>query len=710
MDNDKDEKADEKLEAESPLNNERSSEEEIQLVENASFGKYLCVLQRNHEKVLRGDLAQHKQIKPILSLETGHEMDKEDFYHMQVVENHASVKENVPFSPNDHFEKLQIDEVIKMLPEAPEYKIFYSVDEALKLSMEVVKSGKPNYAGLKVKVKSGFNTEAFRFLLQGYENAEMIVNGVTYGWPLGWTAYPLPHCQTVPNHPTVEREYPLATKEWLQEQIEHGMIVGPFPREKIPWRNISTIPLHSVVKDEQLGTRRFCADPSFVPRGIPEGWGSINQGIPKGQYLGNFFDYRLPKVRDFVKDAIDIGLEKVKGFKIDWSHAYRQNPLCPGDWWLTMLSFDEGYYLDIKSNFGFRSSGIFNQMESEAIPFMLNKIKFSIEGKWRMRAFFDDEVGLAEPQIVEELFQTSLALHKLLGIRVSVSRDHVIPPTRKLIALGIVLDFDLGVIYMPPAKLDKLRMIVQEMKEKEFLSRHDLLLNHWAEVVVSGRIFVNRMLKAFRQMSPNQDLFCPSEDFWKDLRWWERAAPFLNYKAMMIPKQFGPENTVDMDASTSWGMGAVNYINKEFFMVGNPPVLKDLPIHCGEMAVLMLVVDVWAGQIATIVQEMSEDQGSVSLFKSSHVVLKSDNQAVISTINNGRAVDDFLGIGMRYVHHQMALRDSKLSLSYVKSKENVIADGLSRGSEASVNDLISSGFTQIFVPCERLSALLVLDF
>ena len=107
---------------------------------------------------------------------------------------------------------------------------------------------------------------------------------------------------------------------------------------------------------------------------------------------------------------------------------------------------------------------------------------------------------------------------------------------------------------------------------------------------------------------------------------------------------------------------------------------------------------------------MSEDQGSVSLFKSSHVVLKSDNQAVISTINNGRAVDDFLGIGMRYVHHQMALRDSKLSLSYVKSKENVIADGLSRGSEASVNDLISSGFTQIFVPCERLSALLVLDF
>ena len=60
MDNDKDKKADEKLESESPLNNKRSSEEEIQLVEKASFEKYLCVLQRNHEKVLRGDLAQDK--------------------------------------------------------------------------------------------------------------------------------------------------------------------------------------------------------------------------------------------------------------------------------------------------------------------------------------------------------------------------------------------------------------------------------------------------------------------------------------------------------------------------------------------------------------------------------------------------------------------------------------------------------------------------
>ena len=65
-----------------------------------------------------------------------------------------------------------------------------------------------------------------------------------------------------------------------------------------------------------------------------------------------------------------------------------------------------------------------------------------------MRTFFDDEITLVEPEIAQELYQVSLELHELLGIRISSSRDHAIPPTRKLLALGIVLDFDLGVIYM----------------------------------------------------------------------------------------------------------------------------------------------------------------------------------------------------------------------------------------------------------------------
>ena len=125
------------------------------------------------------------------------------------------------------------------------------------------------------------------------------------------------------NHPTVEKEYPLQTEKWLKEQVSKGMIVGPVERDQIPWRNLTTHPLHSVVKDEQAGTRRMCVDASFVPVGTPPGFGSLNQGIPKGAYMGKPFKFNLPTIRDFVQDAIKIGLKSARGFKIDWSYAYR---------------------------------------------------------------------------------------------------------------------------------------------------------------------------------------------------------------------------------------------------------------------------------------------------------------------------------------------------------------------------------------------------
>ena len=83
-----------------------------------------------------------------------------------------------------------------------------------------------------------------------------------------------------------------------------------------------------------------------------------------------------------------------------------------------------------------------------------------------MRTFFDDEIVLADPSIANELYENSL-LHKLLGIRISSSTDHVIPPTRVLLALGIVLHFDLAIIYMPENKLEKLKLTLEHLKGKE---------------------------------------------------------------------------------------------------------------------------------------------------------------------------------------------------------------------------------------------------
>ena len=82
-----------------------------------------------------------------------------------------------------------------------------------------------------------------------------------------------------------------------------------------------------------------------------------------------------------------------------------------------------------------------------------------------------------------------------------------------------------------------------------------------------------------------------------------------------------------MDASGSFALGAINYITKEFVLLPTPTIISALPIHVGEMAVLMLVDDAWAGPTR------GELSGEEPNFCSKNLDLYSDNQAVIASVN-----------------------------------------------------------------------------
>ena len=171
---------------------------------------------------------------------------------------------------------------------------------------------------------------------------------------------------------------------------------------------------------------------------------------------------------------------------------------------------------------------------------------------------------------------------------------------------------------------------------------------------------------------------------------------------MMEIKSLGPKEFIDMDASTTFGLGAINYLTQEFFLLPTPGIIAHLPIHAGEMAVLMLVIDLWAGPTRS---EASDDENLCS----KHLNLFSDNQAVIASVNYGRSQDTFLSLGTRYLHYQMAMRDSTLSLTYVSTKDNIFADNLSRECDSTVRFLSCKGFTRIFVTESRLEELMAFD-
>ena len=152
---------------------------------------------------------------------------------------------------------------------SPRLQPFYTTKEAVELLNKVVASGKSNASGLKILVKSGMNIPAWTLLLKGYKHENLILDGLSYGWPLNWTCSPFLSCQTVKNHPTAEKQFPAQIKDWYLDQVERGMLVGPCQREDLLWANLTTSPLQSVVKDPIEMTRRVCETPPMFSQASP---------------------------------------------------------------------------------------------------------------------------------------------------------------------------------------------------------------------------------------------------------------------------------------------------------------------------------------------------------------------------------------------------------------------------------------------------------
>ena len=65
------------------------------------------------------------------------------------------------------------------------------------------------------------------------------------------------------------------------------------------------------------------------------------------------------------------------------------------------------------------------------------------------------------------------------------------------------------------------------------------------------------------------------------------------------------------------------------------------------------------------------------MWKNKQIIIKCDNEAVVSVVNIGVTKDNSLGAIVRNIWLEAALRDLKLKLIHVKGKNNQCADLLS---------------------------------
>ena len=110
-------------------------------------------------------------------------------------------------------------------------------------------SGRYNFEGCKIPLKSNLNIDYFRFMLYGYED-EAICDFLEYGFPLGYMGkiqQQNPNSYTFVQNHSGAKQFAEAVQKYLVKEKLYGAILGPFTENPFMC-NIALSPLNTVPK------------------------------------------------------------------------------------------------------------------------------------------------------------------------------------------------------------------------------------------------------------------------------------------------------------------------------------------------------------------------------------------------------------------------------------------------------------------------------
>ena len=435
--------------------------------------------------------------------------------------------------------------------------------------------------------------------------------------------------------------YPHDVEAYLQEEIEFGAIVGPFLDP--PFKELHISPF--MTREKPGGDhRRVIMDLSF-PHGM-----AVNTNISKDTYLGTEFILTLPSIDHITNKIKHLGKGSLI-YKVDISRAFRHIKIDPRDYFLLGLKH-ENYYLDTCLPFGYRNgSGIFQRV-SDAIRFIMKNMGYDVIN------YIDDVIGFGTISTANPAYHSLLHLLEKLGLNISLKK--LIQPCTKATCLGVEIDTTTFTVAVPQEKLENIRktciqwMGRQQCTKKELQSLLGSLL-YISKCVHSSRVFLNRMLDTLRAHF-GRDNINLDQNFHRDLNWFIKFLPHFNGVAFFNHLPFSM--TIELDACLQ-GLGAI--CRNQVYAVKIPKNFENYSIVHLEMLNILVALRIWCQQWAA-----------------HRILLKCDNQAVVSVLNSGKTQDLTLGVMARNIAMILAINDIDLKVIHVLGADNKIADLLSR--------------------------------
>lgn len=527
------------------------------------------------------------------------------------------------------------------------------VVQDLELANTVRQSGKPNVYGLQIPIYSNWNFSLLDCLARSTSDRE-VVSFLRYGWPLN-RELPVAVTVCLSNH-IGALQYPKQVQEYLIKEMQHKTLVGPLCSlpclDRMAVSPMSTIPKKHSIK------RRIITDLSW-PKGA-----SVNDGIPKNEYVGQPSHIRYPTVDQLCFRAVTLSKGKkkgmIQGYKVDLNRAFRQIPMCPRDWSLLGTYWEGAIFLDKVAVMGSRTGPLACQRVTNMLRHFMADMGFEVSN------YVDDFMGI---ELITDIWQAYGTIKNLLrDVGVNEALDKAVPPCYIIEFLGILFDLLTLTMSIPADKMQDLRLEVSHWLNKSMVSRKQLerllgKLQFAGTCIRPGRVFVSRLIDTLKHMPQDEDVLVPMNDhLMKDLWWWHTGMQEHNGVSMMWLMDWTLEEGLAATDSCLTGMGAV--LGDQCFRTQLPEcIIQDSEWGIAHLELLAIIVFV---------------QVFVDILPKRRLVLRCDNSAVVSIVNTGRSKNQLLQRCLRWLSYLLLRMECMIKLVHIASKDNEEADILSR--------------------------------
>ena len=515
----------------------------------------------------------------------------------------------------------------------------------------VVSFQKSNARGARIPLPTSLNLPAWERERTGHIDDIMVIDGVTFGFPLQYMGGPIyAQGDVVENHHSA-RYYPEAIQQYIVKETSLGTLVGPFDTPPFtPWCHVS--PLMSRPKSDSA-ERRIIVDLSY-----PDG--GINAHIPKNTIAGRPVAHTLPTIQHAIDIIHEQGIENAFMASVDISRAYRNFSTCPADWPLLVIKNNKEYFWDRAMPFGSRMSSYF--MTSIA-----NFIIRALHNRGVTALIYLDDILVIGPDEsqTETAYKEVLSLLTDLGL--PIAHHKLFPPSRKLVWLGICMDLDNNCLSIPDKKLEEMRSNITDIKGCHHLTVRQMqsligTINHIGKAVPPARLFMCRLLESLRGAQGDHIDVTPS--ILADINWFDRYLRDFNGRAIITTAT--PSIIIEADACLT-GMGA--HDGRSFYsMPVSERMAQKHSISRIECINCLLAARTLLGEA---------DKGTT-------VEIRCDNEATIYTYRYGRAKDSVMTACARAMWYLGASLNINFCFVHVPGVNMNVADALSRVFEGGI--------------------------